>query len=348
MVEKLHTDPAIKHLIADHEPELGLLKSGRETAALDAKLTARHGGVGVAQVSLSGQFLDVNDAFCDFVGYSREELLGATFQKITHPDDLDRNLELLHRLMEGGLPGYRMEKRYVRSNGEVVWADLFVSLLHDDDTSAVRLISVVADISERKKTEDRLTFLLDEMAHRSKNLLSVVKATARQIARTSTSIADFHAAFDSRLSSLSSAQTVLTSNQDAAGDLTDIVQAQLSAFLTPNDPRIIVAGPPLVINANVARAISLAIYELGTNACKYGALSSVDGIIEIRWSVDADRFNMSWVERNGPQVSPPERIGFGRKVIEQMTALSLAGDVTLAFLPEGVEWRVSAALQALQ
>lgn len=89
----------------------------------------RHAPIGMALVSLEGLFLRINDAFCDMLGYSAEEMLVSDFQTLTHPDDLDADLHLLSALTEGRLPHYQMEKRYLRKDGAEVWVNLSVSMV---------------------------------------------------------------------------------------------------------------------------------------------------------------------------------------------------------------------------
>jgi two-component sensor histidine kinase len=89
--------------------------------------------------------------------------------------------------------------------------------------------------------------------------------------------------------------------------------------------------------------IGMALHELATNALKYGSLSSRSGQVTISWETTPEgEFRMSWVERNGPVVGSPTRIGFGRRVVERMVAISTNGSVDLKFEPSGVEWRLNA------
>ena len=112
--------------------------------------------IGMALVAPDGEWLRVNPALCDIVGYSREELLGKTFQDITHPDDLDADVGLLRQVLAGERSGYQLEKRYLRSTGDVVWALLSVSLVRDASGQPLHFISQVQDVSERKALEAQL------------------------------------------------------------------------------------------------------------------------------------------------------------------------------------------------
>jgi PAS domain S-box-containing protein len=90
--------------------------------------------VGAAEVDLSeGRYLQSNDAYCQMLGYSRDELLGVRFVDITHPDDREEDVQQFTRLVRGKIPDYRLEKRYIRKDGSIIWAQLAVTLIKDGD-----------------------------------------------------------------------------------------------------------------------------------------------------------------------------------------------------------------------
>ncbi|HEX6710857.1 MAG TPA: PAS domain S-box protein [Rubrobacter sp.] len=124
------------------------------------RVTFEHAAVGAAQVGIDGRWLRVNRRLCEILGYEREELLQRTFQEITHPDDLDENVEQMRRLLEGELQTYTVEKRYMRRDGSAVWVNLTVSLVRGSSGEPGYFISVVEDISERKKAEEERDLLL--------------------------------------------------------------------------------------------------------------------------------------------------------------------------------------------
>ena len=112
--------------------------------------------VGVANLALDGRWLRVNPKLCEILGYSREEMLQRRFQDITHPDDLQANLELGRQLIPGKIGSYSLEKRYVRNDGGIVWCNLTVALARDDDGQPNFFIAVIEDITDRKLAEDAL------------------------------------------------------------------------------------------------------------------------------------------------------------------------------------------------
>jgi two-component sensor histidine kinase len=119
------------------------------------------------------------------------------------------------------------------------------------------------------------------------------------------------------------------------------VQVQLGHFADLIGTRITFEGPKLHLNAAAAQAIGLALHELATNAGKYGALSTDAGLVDVNWQLDDDIFMMSWIERKGPPVRPPERRGFGSTVMESLVEQTLNGEVRLNYASSGQEWRLT-------
>ena len=117
------------------------------------RATFEQAAVGIAHVAPDGRFLRVNQRFGDIVGYSHDEVLARTFQDITHPDDLDADLEYVRQLLAGEADTYSMEKRYIHRDGETVWVNLTVSLVRDAEGAPLWFVSVVENISARKRVE---------------------------------------------------------------------------------------------------------------------------------------------------------------------------------------------------
>ena len=124
------------------------------------RATFEHAAIGAAQVSVDGRWLRVNQRLAEIVGYEPEELLQTTFQEITHPEDLDRDLVHMRRLLADESRTYTIEKRYLRRDGSLVWVNLTVSLVRDASGEPVYFIAAVEDISERKKAQEERDLLL--------------------------------------------------------------------------------------------------------------------------------------------------------------------------------------------
>jgi PAS domain S-box-containing protein len=119
--------------------------------------------IGMALVAQDGRFIKANNALCNIVGYSDQELLAKTFQDITHPDDLEADLAFLHQLVVREIRTYQIKKRYFHKSGQVVWVQLNVSLIHDAQGKSLYFISQIQDITQRKQAEEELIIANKEL-----------------------------------------------------------------------------------------------------------------------------------------------------------------------------------------
>ena len=201
------------------------------------------------------------------------------------------------------------------------------------------VIGTVADITRRKVREEKVDLLTREVNHRAKNILCVVQVIAAQTAATNPE--DFINRFSRRIQALSANQDLLVKNEWNGVEIADLVRAQLAHFAYLIGSRFAAQGPKLRLNTTSAHAIGLAIHELSTNAGKYGALSTEKGRVDIFWGAGDDTLTISWTERDGPPVLPPQRRGFGTTVIEAMAEYNVRGAVDLDYALSGLTWRLT-------
>ncbi len=167
----------------------GILETLREVDQR-FRLAFDHAPIGMALVARDGRFLQVNPAYCELVGYSAEELRNLTFQAITHPEDLDRDVTHAQRLLAGEIGRYTMEKRYLHKRGHVVWVLLHVSVVLADDGHPRYFVAQVKDVTERRRADEERELLLAEVssAHGrledlSRRLVHLQEEERRTIAR---------------------------------------------------------------------------------------------------------------------------------------------------------------------
>jgi two-component sensor histidine kinase len=196
------------------------------------------------------------------------------------------------------------------------------------------LRALVAELAE---AQNRTNLLLHETKHRAGNLLGVVQAIARQTARNASSLADFQARFDERLLALARAQDFAGGNFDDAPNLETFLIAALEPF---GRERFTLAGPAAALPPGLASSFALLLHELGTNAMKYGALSTAGGQVAIGWSVQNGRVNLEWRETGGPPVSIPTRTGFGSTLLK-LAFPPETGQAAIVYDPTGVSCAVS-------
>ena len=134
------------------------LKARRNEAAAEARFRVvfENAAVGIARVGLDGRFKEVNQRLCEILGYSREELMTKTFREITHSGDVESDLDALRRILTGQKETYLREKRYLRKDGSIVWANLAVSVVRKPGGGPDYFVSVIEDISTRKWAEEKL------------------------------------------------------------------------------------------------------------------------------------------------------------------------------------------------
>ena len=183
---------------------------------------------------------------------------------------------------------------------------------------------------------------MQEVNHRANNLLAVVQAMAYNMQNTDPQ--QFVHRLTQRISALAASNKLLVSGRWQGVAIEELVRSQLSPFLNMAE-RAVLSGPALTLNPAAGQAIGMALHELATNAVKYGALSVASGTIRVAWNVtgvDAQRsFEMSWLERGGPTVTAPQRMGFGHTVIAQLTEDTLGGKVRLNFAGDGLRWKLA-------
>jgi len=267
------------------------------------------------------------------------------YRNALHLDD--RHLMLKFHALADKQDTFTSEYRAVHPDGTVLWLRGRGQVIaRGPDGKAQRMVSIVTDVTDRKAAEDHIQFLMHEISHRSKNLLMVIQSIARRTARTAGSMEEFERRFERRLQGLAASHDVLVSNDWQGAPLADLVRRQLVPFAEIQGSRIELTGPEVVITAEAAQALGLAIHELATNAIKYGALSVPAGKVNVSWALEADAgaaraLLLNWIEQGGPQVTPPQRKGFGHIVIGEMVERSLGAKVAMEFAAGGLNWRVS-------
>ena len=265
------------------------------------------------------------------------------FWDIIHRDDLRRVKSTLAQALKSG-EKFALECRISHPERSLRWVRIRGQADLDPlSRRAVRMTGIVFDITERREREAHLRFLLREITHRSKNLLAVIQAMARQTGSAAASLEDFQTRFSARLQGLAASHDLLVTEDWHGAFMSDIVRAQIGPFADLIGERITLSGERLQLKPEAAQNIGLALHELTTNAAKYGSLANSVGKVDICWSVVSgangdSRLKVVWRESGGPIVMPPARRGFGSIVTERIVARALEGNVALEFVPHGVTW----------
>jgi two-component sensor histidine kinase len=219
------------------------------------------------------------------------------------------------------------------------------------DASGVFLghIGSVVDITDRKLEEERRNLLVGELNHRIRNNLALVQSLVVQTLKGSDEAEAAGATISARLRALADAHDTLTRGDWQRAALRQLVERAVAPFHGEGSPRFDLKGPDLAVSARTAVALSLSLHELATNAAKYGALSNATGRVAIAWSTarEGDRFILEWREHGGPAITPPERAGFGSRLIERSVRGELSATVETDYAPEGLTCTIRAPLSAI-
>jgi diguanylate cyclase (GGDEF)-like protein/PAS domain S-box-containing protein len=153
--------PAVRQAIDQHRLRMEQRRTAKELAESQERFRRvfEEGAVGMAVVGLDYRFLEVNEALCQMLGYTRAELLRLSIRDVSHPDDYEFANDLFNRAIKGEIPNYRVEKRYLKRTGEEVWVQLSASIVRDTDGKAPYCIGVLQDVTERRRAEQELQFL---------------------------------------------------------------------------------------------------------------------------------------------------------------------------------------------
>ena len=307
------------------------------------RATFENAAVGVALVGTDGAILRANNSFARMLGYSVEELTTRIFQDLTHPDDLASNLSEFNKTLVGDAESYCIEKRYVRKDGGVVWASLTVGCVRKTDGGVDNFVSVIQDITERKRVEEQQRTLLAELDHRVKNALATVSAVVSHTQHGSRSVADFVAALDGRIRSMATTHELLSSHRWQGVSLAELLRRELAPYATCDNTEI--NGPDVLLKPEAGQAMAMVLHELATNAAKYGALSTKNGHVSIRWDRHLNGHTRShlvleWQEIGGPAVVALGNSSYGTSTIRDLIPYELGGTVDLVLAPEGIRCRL--------
>lgn len=224
------------------------------------------------------------------------------------------------------------------------------SPIRDDDGRVAGMLDTVIETTAKVQAQQQAKLINAELAHRIQNTLAIVNCISDQTFRASSSIEEARITFAQRLKALGQAQMILTQSSWISAPMAAIIEGALIPHsMAPGE--ICAQGPPVNLSARQALSLSMAIHELATNSLKYGSLSATGGEVAVRWTLepmDGDQcLRLSWIESGGPRISPPERRGFGSRLIEQVLAEDFGGKVSLSYAPEGLRFELTTKLSNL-
>jgi len=216
-----------------------------------------------------------------------------------------------------------------------------------EEGRVIRVLATSRDVTGEMRAEAHRQLLVNELNHRVKNTLATIQSIASQSLRNAGVDMSVRNALEGRLMAIAATHNVLTDKNWSAASLRQIVDGSVTPY-HDGSAQLTITGDDLMVSPKPAVVLALAFHELAINALKYGALSLAGGRVTIGWSVAAgDQLDISWTETGGPPVRPPERRGFGSRIIELALPNELGGTVDVDYRPEGLRCHIRAPLAAL-
>jgi two-component sensor histidine kinase len=212
-----------------------------------------------------------------------------------------------------------------------------------------KLLGVLQNVDERRRAEAQQNLLMAELQHRVKNILGVVRSLTARSLESSTNLAEFAARFPGRIDALARTQSMMANRGTGGIRLDELIRDELEASTGNGNDRVVIGGPPILLKDKAAETFALGIHELTSNAVKYGALSTKEGQLTVRWGVtntsNGARLALTWQE-HGVRMpdKPPARTGFGRRLIERALPYDLDAATALEFGLDGVRCTVELPL----
>jgi two-component sensor histidine kinase len=185
--------------------------------------------------------------------------------------------------------------------------------------------------------EEQQRALLAELDHRVKNALSTVSALVSHTRQGSRSVTDFVAALDGRIRSMAATHELLSFHRWHGVSLMELVRREIAPYASRNN--IDINGPDILLKPEAGQAMAIVIHELATNAAKYGALSTKNGRVSIRWHRNGQlrsHLVFEWQEIGGPLVVAPGKSSYGTSAIRDLIPYEFGGTVDLVLAPGGV------------
>jgi PAS domain S-box-containing protein len=297
-----------------------------------------------------GKVTEDSPSWCGFTGQSHKDFKGFGWLNAVHPDDRDI-AEAAWRNAVGSVAPYSVEYRLKNKNDGWRWTLAKGVPLFFEDGRVREWVGMNIDIDERRRSHDHIELMLKELSHRTKNLLAVIYAMARQVSGHPEP-SRFVAEFGARLQGLSRSHDLLVSNDWNGVPIQGHLEAQLQPFCSVNGDKVRCSGPSILLTPAATQALGLAFNELATNAAKHGALAKSDGKIEIGWAVEGSgsdlRFKLTWYETTAEaKPAGTVRTGFGSTVLKKVVSRAVSGECTYEINGSSVLWEIKAPLQAV-
>lgn len=294
-----------------------------------------------------GRILMGNPGFAEAIGHSPETFLGRTDLENIRDKDHARTIIAHDQAVISAGVSQQLEEDLLLPNGQLTHWLSIKTPFKDAEGTIQGIVGISFDITERRKAQQRLRFLVDEVDHRAKNLLGVVQSIVRLT--KADDIAGFKTALTGRIQALARTHILLAANRWEGADLSTLVHEELAPFGRIGASQIKISGPSINLGPDASQALAMALHELAINAAMHGALSVENGALEVAWHLTEngnDRsLELEWTETRGPSIVARKKPGFGSTAIRGAIEHQLGGEVKLDWTPSGLKCRMAFPLE---
>ena len=284
------------------------------------------------------KFVAANDAYCNAVQRTREQLLGNNLFDVfpDTPERMQSVTEIFERTLAGEPTKLEAQPyKMVHPDGhteERVWQIAQFPITCETEGSTY-LVQRAEDVTEREALRKQRDLVSAELNHRVRNTLAVVQSIADHTGLVSPDIQTFLASFNGRLAAMSRNFAALTDSHWHGLALEEILRTELDPYAGLVFDRITADGPPVTLTVRASKFTAMLVHELITNASKYGFLTDPNGRLSMRWWLDDELLNCEWWETGMTGVKAPDSLGFGFQLFDMMENI----DVDYEFKPTGLK-----------
>jgi PAS domain S-box-containing protein len=299
--------------------------------------------MGAFHFDVENNRLAYSDELLALFGIDKSQFGGTieAVEALKHPDDIAHCREAL-----AASERLDHEFRIIRPDGEVRWIHARGNIVRRPDGTPIEVYGVKVDITERKRAEEHHQMLLAELNHRMRNSLAQMGLIVERSRASADSVDAFATALTDRLDALARAHARFIRRHPTGLPLKELVEDEVAPYRSQRN--VSVEGPQLHLTPQPAQALAMVLHELVSNAVKYGALSTANGRVAVRWQVAGEirsaQLSLVWQETDGPTVVGAKQRGFGTRLISNVVHDELGGRVELSLPPTGARCEIEIPL----
>ena len=268
------------------------------------------------------------------------------WRAVIHPEDYESSLRKLREAMESAAL-FEDEWRLRVADGSYRWV-LSRAVPSSSDPASARWFGTITDIDDTHRISEERELLAGELAHRIKNIFSVIVGLISLHARGAATHREFADVLTAHIHALSRAHDyALQLGESRASDLAELLRVLMAPYGVPGSDAVIINGETIEPGRRAATPLALAFHELATNSAKYGALGSESGRVTIHLKTEDHRVVIEWAESGGPEPRPPADEGFGSRLMKMAVERQLGGTMTQEWRPEGLRARIAVPLEQI-